>query len=94
MTIQINRNRNESSCILMYMIIEECDHIRCKDNNDNINIENDIDKIIVTTVILGIVIIIEVKDTISTIEITRIMMMIIIMLAINIALTTYKSHDH
>ena len=78
----------------MYKSIEECDHIRCKDNNDNINIENDIDKIIVTTVILVIEFIIAVKDTISTIEITRIMVMIIIMLAINIALTTYKSHDH
>ena len=52
MTTEINRNQNESSHILMYMIIEECDHIRCKDNNDNINIENDIDKIKVTTVIL------------------------------------------
>ena len=52
MTTAINRNQYESSHILMYMIIEECDHIRCKDNNDNINIENDIDKIKVTTVIL------------------------------------------
>ena len=35
MTTEINRNRNESSHILLYTIIIECDHIRCQNNHNN-----------------------------------------------------------
>ena len=55
MTTDMNSYRNMSSCILMFMITEECDHNKYTNNDESNNINND-KMIVVSTIRSAIVI--------------------------------------